>query len=447
MSKIEIIKDLGDGLILRRATPADEEQLVAFNARIHSDEEAQRPDERVAEWTHDLFASSHPTFQVGDFTLVEDTTNGQIVSSLNLISQIWSYGGIPFKVGRPELVGTHPEYRHRGLVRAQFDIVHAWSAERGEMLQAITGIPYYYRLFGYEMALDLGGGRGGFKPQIPKLEENQEEPFHIRPAVEADLPFIAKLYDMGCQRSLISCVWNEALWRYELIGKSEKNVNRYVLQVITTLEGEPAGFLAHPPYRWGSMLAATAYELKAGISWAEVTPSVIRYLMNAGEAYQSESHDPSSAEAFGFWLGREHPVYQAITDRLPRVRKPYAWYLRVPDLAGFIRHIAPVLEERLAASPLVGHSGEFRLTFYQSGLRMIFERGKLNQVEAWQPAPRAFSGEAGFPGLTFLQLLFGYRSLSELDDAFADCWTESDTDRALLEILFPKQASNVWAIA
>ena len=34
---------------------------------------------------------------------------------------------------------------------------------------------------------------------------------------------------------------------------------------------------------------------------------------------------------------------------LPRIRKPYAWYLRVPDIAGFLDTITPVLEQRLAA--------------------------------------------------------------------------------------------------
>ena len=37
--------------------------------------------------------------------------------------QTWTYGGVPFEVGRPELVATHPDYRRRGLVRAQFEAV------------------------------------------------------------------------------------------------------------------------------------------------------------------------------------------------------------------------------------------------------------------------------------------------------------------------------------
>jgi len=42
----------------------------------------------------------------GDFLLVEDVRTGAIASSLCLIAQTWSYAGIPFGVGMPELVGS-----------------------------------------------------------------------------------------------------------------------------------------------------------------------------------------------------------------------------------------------------------------------------------------------------------------------------------------------------
>jgi hypothetical protein len=47
----------------------------------------------------------------------------------------------------------------------------------------------------------------------------------------------------------------------------------------------------------------------------------------------------------------------------------------------------------------------------------------------------------------FLQLLFGYRSLEELEYAFADCYSETPEAAVLLNVLFPKQASNVWPLA
>ena len=124
---------------------------------------------------------------------------------MNTISQTWSYEGIKFGVGRPELVATLPEFRNRGLVRLQFEEVHKWNAERGEMVQAITGIPFYYRQFGYEMALDLDGRRLGYEAQVPKLKEGESEPYVIRAVREDDQPFIEQLYSQMTQRSLIAC--------------------------------------------------------------------------------------------------------------------------------------------------------------------------------------------------------------------------------------------------
>lgn len=448
-----MLRELGDGLILRRATAADTEALVAFNADVLRDPGETEPNEYVAAWTRDMMERRHPTVDLGDFTVVEDTRTGAIVSSLCLISQTWSYGGTPFGVGQPEAVATHPAYRRRGLVRAQFEVVHAWSAARGHKVQALTGIPWFYRQFGYEMALTLGGGRRGQKSLVPKLRDGETEAYRVRPAAEADLPFVAQIYDEAMKRSLVACVRDERVWQYELNGRSEKNDDRAELCIVEAADGEPVGFLAHPPKLWGPHLTATFYEVKAGASWLAVTPGVLRYLQATGEQYAARSQ--KTFEGVWFLLGTEHPVYQVIRDRLPEVCQPYTWYVRVPDLVDFLRHVAPVLERRLAESALLGHTGVLRLNFYRDGLRMVFERGRLKVVEAWEPTPArepwvpAFASEgtaAQFPGLTFLQLLFGYRTLEELDYAFPDCWAETDEARALLGVLFPRQPSLIWPV-
>ncbi len=440
------LKDLGNGLILRQANSGDDESLSAFNARIHRHEGSNEPDDRVGMWTLDLVTRPHPTFKVSDFTIVEDINSGKIVSTLGLISQTWSYAGIPFKVGRPELVGTDPDYRDKGLIRAQFDLVHKWSAELGELVQGITGIPYYYRLFGYEMAMELDGGRVGYIPQIPQLE-GDDEPYHLRNAEESDLPFLVELNAQSNKRYMVSCVRDGKHWNYELSGRNPLNVNFSVINIIESSSEEAVGYLVHPPYRWGAMMPATSYEIIPGLSWASVTPTVLRYLQTIGGKYPTEDGKEKDFGAFGFWLGSEHPVYKVIPDKLPRVRDPYAWYLRVPDLPMFIRHIAGELEARLENSPMVGHTGELNLTFYETGLRLIFKGGRIIGAEGWKPTPNKNSGDAAFPNLTFLQLLFGYRNLKELQYAFADCWTKNEQSGVLLDILFPKKASHVWPIS
>lgn len=440
-----LIKDLGDGLILRQGTPGDSDQLAAFNARIHKQEESEQPDQRVGRWTRDLIDLPHPTTGAEDFTIVEDLNSKKIVSTLVLISQTWSYAGIDFKVGRPELVGTDPAYRERGLVRAQFETIHDWSAARDELVQGITGIPYYYRQFGYEMGLELGGGRSGYIQQIPKLED--DEPYSLRLATDEDIPFLVGLFLRASQRYLVSCVRDEKIWRYELSGGSPDNVNRSVIKIIESSSGDRVGAIRHSPYRWGKMMALTSYEIETGNSWAAVTPAVMRHLGSIGRQYPAEDGKEVDLETFGFWLGSQHPVYEVIPARLSRTREPYAWFLRVPDLQKFIQLIIPQLEARLASSPLVGHDGQIKLTFYGRGLRFVLEGGHIAAVEDWKPEPYRDSGDAGFPGLTFLQLVFGYRSLAELKYAFADCWTKGDQTAILLDILFPKMASSVWPLS
>ncbi|MBI2942419.1 MAG: GNAT family N-acetyltransferase [Chloroflexi bacterium] len=439
-----ILRDLGDGLILRRATRNDAEALAAFNGEVHRSPDATEPVEGIAAWTRDLMRGDHPTFAPGDFTVVEDTRTRAIVSTLNLISQRWSYGGVEFGVGRPELVGTHPDYRRRGLVRAQFEVIHRWSADRNEKMQAITGIPWYYRQFGYEYALALDVTRLGSKSLVPQLKEGQAEPYRLRTATDADLPFLAQLYERAVERSLVACVRDEALWRYEFHGRSEKSGLYQVWQVIETAEGEPVGFLDHASQLWGTALATTIYELEPGSSWLAVTPSVLRYLRSRGEEYAVRDH--REFEEIAFRMGTEHPVYEAVPDRLPRTQPPYAWYVRVPDLPGFLRHISPVLERRLAESVAVGHTGELKLSFYRDGLRMVFERGRLVAAEAWAPI-RGEPGVAAFPDRTFLRLLFGYRGLEEMEYAFPDCRPGSSETRAVLKALFPRRPSSVWPVA
>lgn len=140
--------------MLRSARQGDGAELADFNGTMHAD--VGLPGSTLVAWTHDLFESPHPTFRAErDVTVVEDTATGRIVSALFLIPQVWSYAGVSVKVGQPELIATHPGYRRRGLVRAQFDVIHEWSRAAGHLWQFISGIAWYYRQFGYAYALDL----------------------------------------------------------------------------------------------------------------------------------------------------------------------------------------------------------------------------------------------------------------------------------------------------
>ncbi len=437
-----IIKDLGNGLVIRRSSRADTEALCAFNLQIHAEDESDR--KGLAAWTQDLMGGQHPTFKPDDCTIVEELSTHKIVSTMNLISQKWTYDGIPFGVGRPELVGTLPEYREQGLVRKQFEIIHQWSQERGELVQAITGIPYYYRQFGYEMALDLGGGRVGYETGVLKLGEDQTEVYTVRAAMITDIPFIHNCYQAGSQRQPISVVWDDTLWKFELVGKHSQDINGRQIYIIEDEKHQPQGYLAVPGIKWRNLVAITAYELIPGANWFKITPAVVRWLWQFGAVQAQEQDLPH--QAFGFLVGADHPVYQVYGRYLPNIRSAYAWFIRVPDLASFIQTIAPALEKRLAHSIMSSYTGHCVVSFYRSGIKMVFEQGRLVTTENLDGRGiKEF--QAAFPDLTFLQLLMGRRSLQDLQSIFADISVNSDETRLLLNTLFPRKSSDLWPIS
>ena len=105
---------------------------------------------------------------------------------------------------------------------------------------------------------------------------------------------------------------------------------------------------------------------------------------------------------------------------------------------------ADPLEERLAESYMCGHTGELKLNFYTNGIQMAFEKGKIVSIEPWEQAH--FEGaSANLPGLTFTQLLLGYRDVDALEQAFPDIYYPKEGTKYLLGALFPRKPS--WVMA
>lgn len=444
-----MVEDLGDGLILRQATREDTEAVVAFNARVHSVQggpfEQREPSRRIASLTRDLMSGDHPACDAPDFTLVEDTSTGTIVSSACLIPQRFSYDGIEFDAGLPELVGTHPDYRRRGLIREQFGLLHRWGDERGHLMQAIAGIPYYYRRFGYEMAVTINVGRRVYLEDIPGKHRGEGGParsYSLRPATASDARVVSDLYRQGTERYLLTTSRDERACRYEVDGRDPESEVALRVSVVENEAGEPAGYVCVLGRLHEGTLRVESYELANGISWLEVNPFVLEKLVELGRELAQRDETLASLT---FALGDHHPLYEAIPE--PPLYSldhhgNYSYYVRVPDLPAFLRHVTPVLESRLAASVAAGHTGKLEISFYAGGLRLELERGRLSRVEDWTPTAEK-NGDAAFPDLTFLQLLFGYRSIDELDRSFADCSAGEGDARVLLEALFPRRPSDL----
>jgi len=445
MNALKLPIKLDDNLTLRWATLADNDQLVelAFHTLDEGDENAPFVKIYVQDWVYGKF----PILRHEDMTVVEDTDTGKIVSSMCLFSETWRYGETPIKVGRPELVMTHEDYRRRGLIRNQFEIIHALSQQRGEVMQVITGIPSLYRFIGYELSLELGGGYRIYPPSFPKLKDEFADDYRLRePANEADWAFIRELHEANTRTMLFSMDAPESTWAFEFDGYTDGSDGKFHWLIIEDKAGGALGYVHHDHVFWGPVMDINFLALKPGVGYLNLLPHLLHGLWQVAQRkFVEDTFNHPAEEVRGLYLrlGREHPLYDAIGRDMMLKAPPYAWYVRFPDEAIYLNAIKPQLERHLSESVGVGFNGELKLNFYQRGAHIKFQDGHLT-IDNWQP-PDGSTGDAHFPANSFWSLICGKKTTAQLNDEIADCWM-SRRARVLLDCLFPEFTGQVWVV-
>jgi hypothetical protein len=426
---------LEDNLILRSATPYDAEQVVELNRLVHGNPEKDELGDEVAIWTADLFAGCNKAIGPSDFTIVEDTSTGKIVSTICLMSQTWNIGGIDTLMGIPELVGTHPDYRRRGLVRKQFDLMHRWSADRGQLFNTIMGIPNYYRQFGYEYAIDAYGGSMTSSDLLKQvsLKDDEQVPFTARDADRSDAQFVSDIYKNIHERGFVTVNRTPQIVEAELFETSDGSAFNWRARILEK-EGRPVCVYMYGLEKMGEKgIRVDVFEIDSSVNWLDASKSMLIDLQALGKRFISEGK--VKAEMFEFSFGNSHPLYRIYQEPLGSEKKPYAWYVRVGDMPKLLNHLSPLFEKRLAESELRGWSGDARISFYNDGVSMTFESGILKSVESTGYIERN-DVSAHYPELTFLQALFGKRSFSQLRDIHNDCFSKDHAMGTLQDILF-----------
>jgi len=373
---------LEDNLVLRPGTINDAEKTIELNRLVHGNPEKNEPSDDVAIWTADLFAGYNKAIGPSDFTIVEDTSTGEIVSTICLMPQVWNIGGIDTPMGMPEIVGTHPDYRRRGLVRKQFDLMHKWSADRGQLFNTIMGIPNYYRQFGYEYAIDAYGGSMTSLDLLKQvsLKDDEQVPFTARDAERSDAQFISVTYKNIQERGFVTVNRTPQIVEKELFETTEGSAFNWRARILEK-DGVPVGIYMYGLEKMGEKgIRVDVFEIDSSVNWLDASKSMLIDLQGLGKRFSSEGK--IKAEMFEFSFGQSHPIYRIYNEPLGPEKKPYAWYVRVGDMAKLLNHLSPLFEKRLADSELRGWSGDARISFYKDGVSMSFESGKLKSVES-----------------------------------------------------------------
>ncbi|TAM53884.1 MAG: GNAT family N-acetyltransferase [Acidobacteria bacterium] len=400
----------------RSAEEQDAERIAAFNERIF------RPS--VGVWARDLLSSKSPRLAPGDFSLVEDASSGEIVSSLCCIEQHWELEGVTIPVGQIELVGTDERHRGHGLLREQMRWFDKRLLEKGCVLACVQGIPAFYQRMGYHAAVPLKGGMRLAVEQIPSKPRGSS----VRRCTRADLVELADLYEKSTRWLAVRSLRNARLWEYQE-GQNSKSEHAYDTYVIER-SGHATGYA-----RFGRQTRSNAVVLR---ELAVSSEDDVIAALGCGRKLASER----GCNAVIMQLPSGHGAFDLVRHWSPEVIPPFAWMVRIPDWYAFFTLLKPVLDRRVGRSLLAGFSGEVRILLDDRQVTqcLTFRRGRLTDA-----------GNCGKPDKWCLRvtepilvkLTLGYRSREALEDWFVEMQSQA-AHRYLIDTLFPQLRAFVY---
>jgi predicted N-acetyltransferase YhbS len=386
---------------LRRAAEDDATGIVELN-RVHNGENVA-----VEIWS--AFRAGH--MAPNDFAVA--VAGDRVVSTVGLLPMQVRVGDVVIPAGQPEFIATESDFRRQGLVRRLLDLVHGWSAERGDLVQIIAGIPFFYRQFGYSYGL-----RRPVEWLVrPETDLAAVGGWGIRAATPSDIAEICLLEEAAQAGATARLPFVPELWP-------------------VLLE------LPHAP-----VLVATAGGRVEAVTRVRTGPGEPIYLQAMAAA------SPMAAEALIAAVRADHPGRTLVVGEraglplrgvlgaaVPVSRRKWL-YVRIAEPARLLRHLRPVLDARLAASPFASADGRIEISFYRSGVAIVYRGGRVTEVI---PTVRDDSGgslpDVHVPPDLLPTLLFGPGNVLDWEN---DPDVDLGPHRDLMAVLLPPLHSDI----
>ncbi|MBT7187334.1 GNAT family N-acetyltransferase [Candidatus Bathyarchaeota archaeon] len=361
------------------------------------------------------FVEHHPVMNKEHFFMVKK--GEKVVAGLLLIPQVWKLGDVELKVAEMGCVGTDPEHRRINLQRVLNNEFDEYAKQHGFDLCALAGIPFFYRQFGYQYAVQLN-----YSTEIPldKIPEKETE-FRIGDFTDDHIDKADIILRKSQERYLVHSVRSQEIWEMQ-----QKTCTYGADPFQTAGLFHENGFVGY--YRYSVDQEKKSIKIKELALDEKISPEDL-----AGVIVKHASLLGLTTVNTG--LSHQDEFSKFLISLGAKTNRPYAWQVKILDLTKFLAQISPVLELRIKNSEFKGVSKELVMNFWKFAIKMEFQDGKMTDIE------KVYGEEdrtIGWNPYAFIQLALGYKDRKELEEMYPDFRVRGDVG-GLIDVMFPKQ--------
>lgn len=407
-------KIIGNNLTLRVAIddPDELQRLLSFNLTVHQEESLKKYISRLY--------LEHPERDEIYWIYIEKKDSNKIVSSITLMPLEWNFNGIPIPICEMGLVGTLPKYRNRGLMGIMNKLYEDIMRQEGYLLSVIRGIPYYYRRFGYEFALNLDERILLNKSQVPS---RKLEMISFQKATKQDLAFIKSIYNKEQEKFFVSNRFNSDNFMYKFMNDDFDD--NFLSTFLIKIKGKPISY-----FSIGMSYDNVAFSLIVPEVNEESMIKILQYVKILNE----------KKDQIVFHVNSDTKFAQYICSIGGKRDLGYGWQIRIPNIKEFLHAISPVLEQRIERSSYKGLSQDIVISDYREIFTLRFKNGKVEDIEVKKGYPFPGSCDVQIPSSTLIKLLLSDKTFEEIKYILKDSILKPGSEK-LIKILFPKKPS------
>jgi predicted acetyltransferase len=410
-------------LNIKSLSTNDKERYLEFCHKVFCENE-----QSVAHVTQevDWLAYNNPWFDLNWGFYIED--KGKIVSSVLVTLMKQNIYGSEIKVAELDLVGTLPEYRHKGYISAIMQHLKNKMTDNNMFLVYLIGIPNFYQQFGFEYAapdwhvsyttIDSCKIDGLTNSYIVKKCNNQYK--------ENDLEICLQIYhaeykdNFGCEIRTVPY-----FKRLLELKVNKPNSDLYYVYKDNIIKGYAWIYKTEYSYTVKEIACSDNEALKAMLDFIKEDTTIAK---NTEIGFRCPINSTVSKYLYkkGGKISCPNQIYQGA----------WASMYWITDLGKAFDYFIPIIKQRISDNII--DTLDYVLSFWV-GFENINIRIYNDTIEKTDE----HGTRIDIPKNIFIQLFTGYRSFEEVQ---SEVQTQGKLAKQLCKIIFPGGYPYIWTL-